>query len=284
MHVIYSVKGWLGFICLRPNMVPSIPIDVLLLILKHVDKASLAKICLLNKTCCSYSQDSLYRDIRITDRHCGRKVYRTLMQSTYLARRVRSFDIRSLDYASEWGDSKLQKSLQNMTNLRHLRFGYYEDFSVLDGCTFTLDSLEIIYESFKPLHRFLHSQPSLTNFELTFAYDESYYDFHTFGTTVLPNLTWITTHFNLLQQLIPNRPVNEVIAYGAMPYRDSVDLSFFTLSTTPIQKLAIDHSYLYSTPVTLLASIFPSLTHLRMDIPFAHGYGVGVREPLFNYS
>jgi len=170
-----------------------------------------------------------------------------------------------------------------MINLRRLRFGYYKDFSVLDGCTFTLDSFEYVYDSFEPLHRFLHSQPSLTKFELDFAYAE-YDDFPTFGATVLPNLTRITTHFNMLQQLIPNQPVSEVTAYGGMNHRDSVGLSFFALSTAPIRKLTINCSYLYSTPVTLLASIFPSLTHLRMDIPFAHGYGVGVREPLFNYS
>jgi hypothetical protein len=145
-----------------------------------------------------------------------------------------------------------------------------------------LDSFENIYDSFEPLHRFLQSQPSLTKFELDFA-DAEYDDFPTFGATVLPNLTRITTHFNLLQQLIPNRPVNEVIAYGAVDDRNSVNLSFFALSTTPIQKLTVDYSYLYSTPVTLLASTFPSLTHLRMDVPVARGYGGQVREPFFIY-
>jgi hypothetical protein len=80
---------------------PSISIDVLRLILEHADEASLAKICLLNKTCCFCSQDFLYRDIRIINPHRGRQVYRTLAQSTYLARRVRSFEIRNHDYRSE---------------------------------------------------------------------------------------------------------------------------------------------------------------------------------------
>src|ERR1700721_3561765 len=44
---------------------PSIPVDVLYHILEHVDIASLIEICLVNKVCCSCSQDILYRDIQI---------------------------------------------------------------------------------------------------------------------------------------------------------------------------------------------------------------------------
>ena len=43
-----------------------IPVDILLNILEYVDKAGLATICLLNKICCSCSQDLLYRDICVT--------------------------------------------------------------------------------------------------------------------------------------------------------------------------------------------------------------------------
>ena len=138
-----------------------------------------------------------------------------------------------------------------------------------------LDSFDNYYGGFEPLHRFLHSQPSLTNVELTSDFDEND-DFPTFGATVLPNLDRLTTYPNLLQQLIPNRLAKEVFTYGSVDYGDSVNLSFFTLSMAPIQKLAIHFSYLYSTPVTLLASFLPSLTHLRMDIPVACGYGVRV--------
>jgi F-box domain len=63
-----------------------IPIDVLEHILGHLDQASLAKICQLNKSCCSCAQDVLYRNIRISENF---KVCDTLAQSTHLARRVR---------------------------------------------------------------------------------------------------------------------------------------------------------------------------------------------------
>src|SRR6202035_2202143 len=95
-----------------------IPIDVLEHILGHLDKASLAKICQLNKICCSYAQDVLYRDIRMNDDF---KVCETLAQSSHLARRVRSFNIYDFTRRTVH-DELLRKSLQNMTNLRILVF------------------------------------------------------------------------------------------------------------------------------------------------------------------
>src|SRR3984893_2547072 len=74
---------------------PSISIDILRLILDHVNKADLLTICLLNKICCSCSQDVLYRYIKIDQLRKGTQVCHTLAQSTHLARRVRSFDISS---------------------------------------------------------------------------------------------------------------------------------------------------------------------------------------------
>jgi hypothetical protein len=54
---------------------------------------------------------------------------------------------------------------------------------------------------------------------------------------------------------------------------ESTDLSFLTLSTTPIQKLWIDYDMLYPKPVSLLVSIFPSLVHLVVNV-----YDVESRE------
>src|ERR1700730_6855705 len=95
----------------------SIPVDVLHLILEHVDKASLIKICLVNKVCCSCSQGILYRDIRIDGNHLNiPKICQTLNVSTHLAKRVRSFEITNCDYAIQLQKEQgLRKSLQNMT-------------------------------------------------------------------------------------------------------------------------------------------------------------------------
>src|ERR1700728_776714 len=104
-----------------------IPVDVLRDILEYVDKADLATMCRVNKVCCSYSQDVLYRDIRVETP----RVHQTLAQSTHLAKRVRSFN-------SYYKDRYLAMALRNMTSLRILKFSsvYME---LLNGCSFKLD-------------------------------------------------------------------------------------------------------------------------------------------------
>src|SRR6202034_2182089 len=97
---------------------PSIPVDILRLILDHVNKADLLTICLLNKICCSCSQDVLYRDIKIADLRDGKQVCRTLAEFTHLARRVRSFDISSNFNLEQL--SQHPASFQNMIFLRSL--------------------------------------------------------------------------------------------------------------------------------------------------------------------
>src|ERR1700733_12534021 len=71
----------------------SIPIDILRIILDHLNKADLVTICLLNKVCCSCAQDVLYRDVKSS----SHKSYRTLSTSPHLARRVRMFSFSIYD-------------------------------------------------------------------------------------------------------------------------------------------------------------------------------------------
>jgi hypothetical protein len=252
-----------GIILLRSHMptIP-IPIDILLHILEHVDKAGLRTICLLNKVCCSCSQDVLYRDIRVNRQTA--QVCQTLAQSTHLAIRVRSFKIKSKGAVENY-EGDLQKSLENMTYLRHLRLHHLKDH--FSGCTFRLVSFACDCFGLEPLLQFLSSQPSLTDVALgVFMTDSS----PEFGATFLPNLTRITGNLSWLPQLIPNRPVNDVTSLGDGRDIDSVptDLSFFSLSTVPIQKLTIHFSHLHPRPAESLAFIFPSLTHLKLDSSF----------------
>jgi len=63
--------------------------------------------------------------------------------------------------------------------------------------------------------------------------------------------------------------VREVRVLDAFSEKRAFDLSTFTLSTTPIQKLHIGYTSRYpTTPVPLLAQIFPSLTHLSIYADF----------------
>src|ERR1700730_16276585 len=192
----------------KNTVVLSIPVDVLLVILEHVDKATLVKMCKLNKVCCSYSQDVLYREIRISQRYEFR-VYQTLARSTDLARRDRSFKTPHIDY-----DPDLQRALQNMINLRRLDLGYSNISNLLEGCTFTLVSFFCCASQFPPLYQFLLGQPSLTSLSLLIY--GTIDDWPEFGATFLPNLTRVAAPFFKLPQLIPNRPLKEVISLGNM--------------------------------------------------------------------
>jgi hypothetical protein len=226
-----------------------IPVDVLLKILEYVDKADLATICLLNKICCSCSQDVLYRDIyRATPR-----VQQTLAQSTHLARRVRSF-------YSCLENSDLATALRNMTSLRILKLAIGLDSDVFEGCTFKLDSFTYFYSDHKYFRKFLSTQSSLKN--VVFRMEP---DFRSLEAMCLPNLTGFTGPFSWLPYIIPGRPISEVTVVESILNRRSTDLSYFTLGTAPIQKLMIDYSYLHPNPGHLLASVFPSLTYLKMS-------------------
>jgi F-box domain len=225
---------------------PSIPIDVLREILEHVRKADLVTLCRVNKICCSCSQDVLYRriDYEVAD------VIQTLAQSTDLARRVRSF--RTI-----YSPPELATALRNMSSLRILYFNGVRDASILDGCTFKLESFFCDFQSSESLQKFLNGQPSLTNLAIWRDYEP----LPPFDERYLPNLTRVIANPSWLRILIPGRPVREVTMRSASS-TDSID--FFTLSTTPIQKLKINFDILYSKPVSLLVSILPSLMHLEL--------------------
>jgi hypothetical protein len=238
---------------------PSIPVDILRLILEHADRADLAKICLLNKICCSCSRDVLYREI---NQEIVTFVCQTLAQSTDLAKRVRSFEIY-------YEHPSLAEALRNMSSLRRLHLGFKLLISptLLEGCTFKLASLSIGLPFDEPLRKFLNSQPSLTH--VSFTYNIGCW--FPFEETCLPNLTRVTAGSPWLSQLIPGRPVSEVTLLDRV-FVNWSHFTFFTLSTVPIWKLEINYWFLRSgTTLAPLASIFPSLTHLTLSIYFSLG-------------
>jgi F-box domain len=245
---------------------PSIPLDVLLEILEHVDKNDLATLCRVNKICCACSQDVLYREIK----DGGADVIQTLAHSTDLARRVRSFE-------TTCSSPELATALRNMSSLRSLEFDYNGDeaTSILDGCTFKLESFSCQFAYRFSLENFFIYQPNLTDVKICDIFDYSSVSYP-FEETCLPNLTRVMANPSLLRILIPGRLVKEVITFSP-PNIDSTDLSFFTLSTIPIQKLWIDFDMLYPKPGSLLVSIFPSLVHLMV---YARNVEWTVRVPL----
>jgi F-box domain len=228
---------------------PSIPVDVLREILEHVDNNDLAILCRVNKIFCSCSQNVLYRKIR-----GGRRIIPTLVQSTDLARRVRSLDTFS-------GYLGLGTALRNMSSLRRLRLiGFGDGASILDGCTFKLDSFETNLRYSEPLQRFLNSQPSLTDVTLSPGYVPS----SPFDESCLPNLTRVGAVPSWLGILIPGRPVTDVVVLTPQN-KQIIDWNFFTLSTAPIYSLEIPCAIIYPTPESHLVSIFPSIVNLVLE-------------------
>ena len=230
----------------------SIPVEVLRMILDHLGPADLTQTCLLNKICCSCSQDILYRNVCGAESLCW-----TLAQSTDLARRVRSCKINC--------DNRFTAdALRNMTSLRRLYIST-RDSKVLEGCTFKLVSLDCDFRDDEGFRKFLNSQPGITDIEIFSPFNDSC----PFDETSLPNLTQITTFFSWLPHLIPGRPVRELTSLDTWDEENAFDLSVFTLSTAPIQKLDINDTFLYPTiPGPLLAQIFPSLTHLSIYVDY----------------
>jgi hypothetical protein len=241
---------------------PSIPIDVLQEILGHVNKNDLVALCRVNKIFCSYSRDVLYREIEDEDE----RVIQTLAQSTNLARRVRSFNTQRSS-----PDPELATALRNMSSLRNLYLTFNDGASILDGCTFKLDSFFCPFPYSESLQNFLNSQSSITHI----SFYNSCEPMLPFDERCLPNLTHVYAPPSWLGKLIPGRPVRVVSVYPESS-TDSTDLGFVTLST-PIQKLWIGFNKLYPKPVSLLVSIFPSLVHLVVN---AYGVDWTVRVPL----
>jgi hypothetical protein len=146
-----------------------------------------------------------------------------------------------------------------MSSLRRLNLRSSGDVSILDGCTFKLDSFNCYFPYSESLQRFLNSQPSITDIAIW----RYYKPFLPFDERYPPNLTRVMAMPSLLRLLIPGWPVREVTMRFTMRLPSSTDsINFFTLSTTPIQKLSIHSDVLYRKPLSLLVSIFPSLVHL----------------------
>jgi len=235
---------------LSTTPMPSIPVDVLREILGHVSNADLATLCRVNKIFCSCSQDVLYRDIL-----GGVHVIQTLAQSTDLARRVRWF-------ATSCKSPELAMALHNMSSLRNLYLhGISDDASILDGCTFKLDSFTCFFPYSESLQKFLNSQPSIT--QVTFS--QNYEPLTPFDERCLPNLTRVMAKPSWLGRLIPGRPVTEVVVFTPW-HEKTIDLSFFALSTAPIHSLEIPYAIIYPTPASLLVSIFPSIANLGLKL------------------
>ena len=173
-----------------------------------------------------------------------------------------SISMSKLNVSFNYVNASLTTALRNMTSLRKLVLFVGGGLDILDGCTFKLEALVGDFIQGESLRKFLNSQPTLTSV----YFWRPLHNLSDLEATCLPNLTQVTAYVPSLAYLIPGRPVSEVIALG-LADDGIIDLSLFTLSTSPILKLLIDYSYLYPKSTHLLATTFPSLTHLFIVMP-----------------
>jgi hypothetical protein len=148
-----------------------------------------------------------------------------------------------------------------MSSLRHLSIHAQSSY-VLEGCTFRLVSLDCDFRDDELFRKFLNSQPGITDIKL----HSNFKDSCPFDESSLPNLNRITAFLSWFPRLIPGRPVREATLLDILDGKNAFDLNIFTLSTAPIRKLAIHYTFIYPTiQGSLLAQVFPSLTHLSID-------------------
>ena len=118
----------------------------------------------------------------------------------------------------------------------------------------------------------ISKQPANSNGHI---FEDLYVPLPPFGEGCPPNLTRVSAVPYVLGVLFHGRPVREVLMFSypssnptdtpTPPGSSSTQLSLFTLSTTPIQKLSIHYNTLYPKPVSLLVSLFPSLVHFLVN-------------------
>jgi hypothetical protein len=155
------------------------------------------------------------------------EVYRTLAESTHLARKVCTFN-------SRFDDPDLATALRNMTSLRILTLSITLYSDIFEGYTFKIDSFTWSYPNNKYLRKFLSSQPSLKN--VVFDTDPG---FQLLEAMCLPGLP---TRFPGSSTSFMADPLARSLWLEIFSHERSIDLSFFTLGT-PQSRSMIDYYY-----------------------------------------
>ena len=255
-HKIQNLPVAPDFRFLRHASTTEIPVDILQLILVHLDQPDLPTLCRVNKVCCAYAQEALYRHLSTETNF---QVYNTLVESPYLAGLVRSVAVCDLFRKSDM--LVLAQALRNMSSLRTLKlcFSGYHSW-IVSECNFRLSSFLCHFRYDARLQAFLDSQPDLTDVTLVTTSDSPPFDY-----TCLPNISRIAAPLSWVQALVPNRPVSDVtiLALGDMSDK-YVDIDFLSRSTAAIKRLRIDSFYLDDKPAEVVESVLPSLEHLTV--------------------
>lgn len=243
-------------------------LDVLLLILEHVNRSDLPALCRLNKTVYPHCRYVLYRDVEV----CGANVMQactTLYQTPALTEKVHRFSLcerRSIGLVQIMF-GLLCDLLLMMPNLRilSLHIGPHGSWILPPPKTvpFKLISFSTGFSYHGDLVQFLHGQTELRTLSLP-AWPEGYRAW--FTNKSLPNLTKIFAPLSLVQELIPDRPIADISMKSALSMSGSTGLDCFAKSTAQrgVTRLKFEQSVLESVGVEHLSTIVPHLIDLTI--------------------
>ncbi|KZP31379.1 hypothetical protein FIBSPDRAFT_945389 [Athelia psychrophila] len=243
-----------------------IPIDVLYSILDLTHPADLPALCRVDKELQCHASAILYRDLALVEANII-DVCSTLCRSPDLALRVKRFTVTPDATGRLIRDDYVlvAQTLQCLTNLQSLKFLFYGTNSwMLEHCTFKLRSFYSTLDADTALLSFLSTQPELTTVNLRADVQN-----HQLPLPSLPNLTHIAGPFSWVSQLVPGRPVEEMQIYErkAWPHLPTNNISFLSLSTSPIRKLIIGSPSLRALPTREVHRLLPDIETLSMVLP-----------------
>jgi len=234
-------------------------LDVLLEILRYVDRPHLAALCRVNQVLHDVASDMLYRKIEGPSDFVPLCV--NLWAYPHLASRVRHFEI-NIDQRSRrlpQTYALFANTLQRLPNLRSLVLRETGSLSwMLKECSFMLQSFYCAFECDLNLVHFLESQTELQEVTLCLPLNTEF----CIPSTALPKLVKASAPSSWLNKIVPGRPIRTVI------FRDResamVDLTFLSFSTVGIQKLVASASSFRDIPHTQIRHYFPALLDLTI--------------------
>jgi hypothetical protein len=250
-----------------------IPVDILLEILEETPQSDLPALCRVSKSFRHHASDFLYRDISTLNilGACA-----TLTRSPDLAARVKHFEVSrpsTQNFVSD--DSKfalIGDALRCLPNLRSLSLRFFGEYSwMLTGCTFKIERLVCFIVCDDQFVDFLNGQPELAAVRLSCPCR---------GLRILPicvpKLTKIQAQISWLAELLPGRPVKDVVfEEDSLCPPVPLDQSFSPSSWSAVRILSIRSTSLRIQPPAQIAPFIQALEHLTID---EHHIGVSLHD------
>lgn len=249
---------------LPPTILSQLPLDMLDVILRHVETADLASVSRTSRVFSARAVDALYRDVLLTNNHSLNFCFSVLDDiSLTKAKRVKSLAIHSADCGSFYG--VIQETLAILPHLRILELFMGDDASCqwilpIDHCPFQLFTFLTDFQYTSDVGTFIAGQHDIRNLRVPWSGGPNYFGNLEF--LGLQHLTKIFAPFSLVEALVPGRPVREVTTFRDRENIRPDRIRCLTQSTSGIQRLQINVNFLREIGPELLAETLPALSCL----------------------